>query len=458
LSNYFSRKGGLITSLRGTWYFASLPVETNVIRRFLLRIKSSQFEQEFQNDSVCISTQSSTSVPQISDDSIDYIFTDPPFGSNLMYSELNFILESWYKIFTNNTDEAIVNNDQEKKVRQYHKLMELCLSENYRILKPGRWMSVVFHNSQNKIWIAIQDALMRVGFVIADVRLLDKKRGSFKQVNSLNAVKQDLVISAYKPSTDFIRLRELHKGDEAFVWDFVRNHLEHLPIYVETNGIVEIINERQSHILIDRVFIYHVQHQISIPISASEFYAGLRKRFSERDGMYFLANQVHEYDKQRMLTQNIEQTTIFVQDEKSAVIWLKQKLLDKPQTYQEMYTDFTQNLYKQKHEEMPELRTILEQNFVQNENGKWNIPDPSIDRDLEQIRKRSLLNEFNDYVIKKGKLRSFRSEAIRAGFSESWAQGEYEIIISVAEKLPALFLQEDPNLFMYYDNAMTRMA
>jgi len=73
-----------------------------------------------------------------------------------MYSELNFLLESWYKIFTNINKEAIVNNDQNKTVRDYQILIEQCFQENYRILKPGHWMNVVFHNSQNKIWIAIK--------------------------------------------------------------------------------------------------------------------------------------------------------------------------------------------------------------------------------------------------------------------------------------------------------------
>ena len=45
-------------------------------------------------------------------------------------------------------------------------------------------MTVEFHNSQNRVWNAIQEAILRAGFVVADVRTLDKKQGTFKQVTA----------------------------------------------------------------------------------------------------------------------------------------------------------------------------------------------------------------------------------------------------------------------------------
>ena len=56
----------------------------------------------------------------------------------------------------------------------------------------------MFHNSKNAVWNAIQEAMLAAGFIVADVRTLDKQQGSYRQVTS-SAVKQDLVISAYAP-------------------------------------------------------------------------------------------------------------------------------------------------------------------------------------------------------------------------------------------------------------------
>jgi len=74
-------------------------------------------------------------------------------------------------------------------------LMRQCLAEFYRVLKPGRWMTMVSHNSNNAVWNAIQEALSSAGFVVADVRTLDKQQGCYRQVTS-TAVKQELVFSA----------------------------------------------------------------------------------------------------------------------------------------------------------------------------------------------------------------------------------------------------------------------
>lgn len=173
-----------------------------------------------------------SSVFPIPGESIDYIFTDPPFGGNLMYSELNFLWEAWLKVFTNNKPEAIENTAQGKGLPEYQKLMTECFKEYYRVLKPGHWMTVEFHNSKNAVWNAIQEALQAACFVIADVRTLDKQQGSFKQVTSASAVKQDLIISCYKPNGGLEERFKLEAGTEQGVWDFVRTHLKQLPVFV----------------------------------------------------------------------------------------------------------------------------------------------------------------------------------------------------------------------------------
>jgi hypothetical protein len=129
----------------------------------------------------------------------DFIFTDPPFGENIFYADLNIVVESWHRVLTEPPPEAIVDKAKEKGLPEYQQLMHRCFEEYCRALKPGRWMTVVFHNSKNAVWNAIQEAMLAAGFVVADVRTLDKQQGSYRQVTS-TAVKQDLVISAYKPT------------------------------------------------------------------------------------------------------------------------------------------------------------------------------------------------------------------------------------------------------------------
>src|SRR5690606_15104390 len=187
------------------------------------------FELRLPHQYAAISSQTTSNL-LAANESADYIFTDPPFGGNLMYSELNFLWETWLKVFTNNKPEAIENKVQGKELPEYQRLMTECFKEYYRVLKPGRWMTVEFHNSKHSVWNSIQEALQAAGFVIADVRTLDKQQGSFKQVTSANAVKQDLVISCYKPNGGLEARFKKEAGTEEGVWDFVRTHLMQLPV------------------------------------------------------------------------------------------------------------------------------------------------------------------------------------------------------------------------------------
>ena len=387
---------------------------------------------------------------------------DPPFGGNLNYSELSFIWEAWLKVITNNKDEAIMNKSQDKGLLEYQNLMMGCFSEFFRVLKPGRWMTVEFHNSKNAVWNAIQEALSRTGFVVADVRTLDKKQQSFKQINSNGAVKQDLVISAYKPRDEFKEKIKMQAGTAETAWAFVRQHLEHLSTVIVSNGKIEVSAERQAYLLFDRMVSYHIMQGIPVPLDATDFDRGLDEKFLKRDNMYFLPDQVNEYDTARITTEveNI-QFELFVTNEKSAISWLYQQLDEQfcgPQTYSELQPKFMQEVKAvDKYEAMPELSIILEENFLQDEKGRWYIPDTTKEGDVAKLREKKLWKEFEGYMNSKGKLKLFRSEAIRVGFSRLWKDKNYQGIVDIAERLPEQTIQEDANLLMYYDISLSRV-
>jgi hypothetical protein len=447
----------------GTLYVSSLPIEKNLIRG-LREMKVNLMTAAFKRISrqlTVVATQSAAAISTSNANCVDYVFVDPPFGGNLMYSELNFLWETWLRVFTNNEPEAVVSRVQRKGLPEYQHIMERCFQEFHRLLKPGRWMTMEFHNSQNAVWNAIQEALLRAGFMVADVRTFNKQQGTFKQVTTSGAVRQDLIISAYKPNDGIEERFKLEAGTPEGAWDFVRQHLARLPVVVERDGVIEVVAERQPYLLFDRMVAFHIQRGATVPLSAAEFYAGLDQRFVPRDGMFFLPDQVPEYDRARLQASRLEQLSLFVSDEKSAIQWLRQQLDPstggQPQTYQDLQPKFLRQLHQAAHEAMPEVLVILEQNFLQDEAGRWYVPDPGRATDLERLRQKTLLREFAQYVEGHGRLRQFRTEAVRAGFADAWRRREYANIIQVAGRLEEIVLQEDPELLMYYDNATLRM-
>lgn len=235
------------------------------------------------------------------------------------------------------------------------------------------------------------------------------------------------------------------------------------PSYIDVFNKIYLIENR--HILknISLTIAYHIMQGIPVPLDATDFYRGLDERFLKRDNMYFLPDQVNEYDMARA-TCEVEsiQFSLFVSDEKSAISWLYQQLDansgEGPQTYQTLMPKFMQELKAvDKREKMPELSVILEENFLKDEDGKWYIPDLTKSGDIAKLREKNLLKEFQEYLSTKGKLKVFRSEAVRAGFAKLWKDKDYATIVSVAERLPEETIQEDQNLLMYYDISLSRV-
>lgn len=464
LNRYMPEHGSraLVGPRAGTYYLPNLFVENDVIGQLEFQLNKLK-NLVYPKGNVCVSCQSTTDLSNIPSNSIDYCFIDPPFGANIMYSELNFVAESWLRIVTKNKDEAIINKAQRKSVAEYQGLMTQCFSEVFRILKPCRWVTIEFHNSKNAIWTSIQEALGVAGFVIADVRTLNKEKKTINQFTANGCVDQDLIISAYKPKERFIRDFAIKAGSIDTAWDFVRLHLENLPIVVNKTGKIEVIAERQAILLWDRMVAYHIMQGISVPLDATDFYRGLDERFLKRDNMYFLPDQINEYDMARATTEvETIQFSLFVSDEKSAIGWLYQQLDansgNGPQTYAELMPKFMQELKAvDKREKMPELMTILEENFLKDEKGRWYIPDLTKSGDIAKLREKNLLKEFQQYMESKGKLKIFRSEAIRAGFAMLWKEKNYAAIVAMAERLPEETIQEDSNLLMYYDISLSRV-
>jgi len=411
-----------------------------------------------RSGSVLITTQSTNAMEQLDENTVDYIFTDPPFGENLMYSELNFLWESWLKVKTSNKQEVIVNKIQSKGLFEYQELMTECFKEYFRILKPNRWITVEFHNSKNAVWNSIQESIQKSGFIIADVRTLDKQHNSLKQVTSSVTIKQDLIISAYKPKESFKNSFLAHVGMEETAWDFVRQHLENLPIVVTKGNKIEIVVERKAFLLFDRMVAYHIMNGIPVSIDASDFYKGLEEKFLESDNMYFLHDQINEYHTARITNDvEINEFSLMVTNEKTVIEWLYQQL-NTPQTYSEIMPKFMKEVRSvAKYEKLPELVILLEDNFLQDEQRNWYIPDVTKVGDVLKLREKKLIKEFEEYLKSFGKLKLFRTEAIRAGFAKLWKDRNYVLIVNTAERLPESVIQEDDKLLMYYDISLSRV-
>jgi len=192
-----------------------------------------------------VRTGSATNLDFLPDNSIDFIFTDPPFGANINYSEMNILWEAWLGTFTDNRNEVIVNKFQNKDAAAYGSLMHSSLNECYRVLRSGRWLVLVFMNSSQHIWDQLRRAIGDAGFSVDRVDIFDKQHGTFKQFVSDNTAGCDLILHCRKPSTSNgarARVQGAARKPEVAVAAFLAKRQEHIPMlpYLHVSRAEEI--------------------------------------------------------------------------------------------------------------------------------------------------------------------------------------------------------------------------
>lgn len=455
VSNYFNGGGGYISTISGNMYIPSLFFEVEVLEQFRTRsLKINEInKQSFDKNDVFVSTQSSTDLSNIPTNSIDYIFVDPPFGENLMYSELNFIYESWFAVETNTTNEAIINRHQNKKLGEYNNLMLGSFKELFRVLKPNRWITVEYHNSKSAIWNGLQEALVKSGFVVAYTSVLKNKGKSFVINVSPNAVSNDLIISAYKPKDSFTS-EFMSNGGLNLEIEFIEDLLSNLP----TRPMLE----RTEKMLYSKMIAYYLQRGFSINYDAKSFYEMLYQNFIEQDGYWFTSSQINSYAdfKKKHSVEDMgkgkqESLLFFIVDERSALIWLE-SFLSTPKTFSDISTAFNK-LSNIQGDEVPDLKVLLEENFVFD--GSIYRKPSSNEEKLKAIDKRSrtLKREFESLLVEavntKTKMRKVRKEAIVYGFEEAYKNKRYNDILIVGNKLHKSIIENSQEISEFIEIA-----
>jgi hypothetical protein len=135
--------------------------------------------------------------------SVDYIFTDPPYADAVQYGELNFVWESWLGAESQwHADEIVVNAARGKTEEEWARGLGQAMRECCRVLKPGRWLSLCYHDTSERRWATIQDLMAAAGLVVDTADSppsIDTGQKSFNQFMTDKATKRDLVVNFRKP-------------------------------------------------------------------------------------------------------------------------------------------------------------------------------------------------------------------------------------------------------------------
>jgi DNA modification methylase len=389
-------------TLSGNLYIPAISIEMNIMGQLGRKIKViTEAESEKTKCSgwmgATISKGSATEISSILNETIDYIFTDPPFGSNIFYGDCSFLWEAWLNEFTDDVKEAVWNKSRKpeeggKTLDSYKALMAESFREMYRVLKPNRWATVVFSNSDDRVWESIQDAAYQAGFVIYGGKEFDKVQRSFKghkgERGKEKVISKDVLLNLHKPNTPLVRSRELTRiaDVEGFILQQIKEYLQYLsPDASTSERTIEAITRAVQR----RVLEQGCSMQGFSAGFISDVLHKARQKFSlvDVEGIWYPSNGYL--------------SSILVRNETSAILWLTSLLSKKALRLDEIDPIWKQERLRGSYKGLRGLQDLLEDFFIKKPDGSYRVPDDHERHALKGQDEERHIRECERYVVGK---------------------------------------------------------
>ncbi len=431
--------GGGGGGLSSTLYIASLTSEKNVAAVFGRKADSllkslPRFNALARTTDAFVLLGSASNIP-VANESIDYIFADPPFGSNIYYADCSLLWETWLGRITDESKEMVVSdrrvNGPFKTLEDYARMMETAFGEMFRVLKPGRWATVEFSNSDGRVFNVIKQAVRNVGFEIVNMLVLEKTQKSFKQVKGVkgeeDVVDKDVLFNLHKPAVARPQTSTADHDLEHQIADAVRQHLQSLPERIRAEPGKYSDEHRATatiHIMLMNTLI---PRGVGVERLNLPFIESVCVRYFHKVGQrWYLRGEAVGGNGGDLIQEQVS-----IKDELTAIAWLRQKLSVHPAPIGELKplwmkatvllpTSGTQGLV---------LEDLLISNFWRDEGtNRWREPtDAERDR-MNDDRSIRILHDTERYLA--SSLRRETTEAERC----DWIDALFQICRALEEE------------------------
>ncbi len=136
----------------------------------------------------------------IPDESVDYIFVDPPHGNRIPYLELSLMWNAWLGLDFDWENEIVVSEarGRQKNAWDYRRRLKDAFGELWRVLRTDRHISIAFNSLDDEDWLALLNSLFAWGFELVEIAALEYSARSVVQDTRRNALKTDFVMTCRK--------------------------------------------------------------------------------------------------------------------------------------------------------------------------------------------------------------------------------------------------------------------
>jgi DNA modification methylase len=393
--------------ISGTIYIPSISVEMNAWEQYTRRLcgllEYAKSRQSGQNkEDFVVRLGDAANLNSIATNSVDYVFADPPFGSNFYYSEVNLLWECFLSQLTDERNDAIVHRKEDggyKDLSFYSSKMQAAFCEMFRVLKPGRWATVEFNNSDGQVFEAIKQAARHAGFLIENMVFLDKVQKTFKQLKGekgeedvvghdviFNLRKPVLVLPRIEPKPGLSEIKQELKAAgktpellEHLVTGTIRDHLRTLPervkkdpkTYTEEHRSTPFLNTMLMNALIPKGVDVS---QINLPYIEQV----CCRYFRKVDNRWYLRDEAvgtHRPEGTKGELFGTPEEELSILDETTAIAWLRQKLTKMPMRIGELRPHWMRATVKLTNDISTRLEQYLQDNFwLDRQTRRWREP------------------------------------------------------------------------------------
>jgi 16S rRNA G966 N2-methylase RsmD len=424
---YFPKGGGWAsTVISGTLYIPSLNAEANVWSSFANKAEeifplASQIHPESE---IFVHRGDAADLSAIPSETVDYVFADPPFGQNIYYADCSLLWEGWLDDFTDEAKEIVVNERRQggvfKKLEDYRNLMEQVFGELFRVLKPNRFATIEFNNSDGAVFEAIKRALLAAGFHIDNMLLLDKTGKTYKQMKAVvdgeDVVDKDVLFNLHKPAVFRAESRGEDQDLEQQVADAVRQHLQTLPERIKTDPARYNDEHRTTATINSMLMNSLIPRGVSVERLNLPFIERVCARYFRKVGQhwYLRGESVGGDNGNALFEEEVD-----VKDELTAIAWLRQKVQQKAMLLGEL-----KPLWMRATGLLPEavsrglsLDMLLAENFWRDsDSNRWREPTDEEREEMNDDRSIRVLHDAERFIA--GSLRRTTTDVERCEWIE----------------------------------------